>query len=95
MSYDNFEESSGNVFLDIGFDKGEAANLLIRADLMVTVEKYIKENKLTQTEAAKRMGVDQPRISKLLNGKIDLFTIDILVQMLERVDVHVTLAKAA
>lgn len=85
----------GNIFEDLGFDKAEAANLLLRAELMVMVKKYIEKNKLTQSQAAKKMKVDQPRINKLLKGKINLFTIDMLVQMLERVNIQIRLKKAA
>jgi predicted XRE-type DNA-binding protein len=84
-----------NVFEDLGFDKAESANLKIRAELMLVIKKYIEKNKLTQLKAANLMGVDQPRISKLLHGQIELFTIDILIQMLERVGVHMVLKKAA
>ncbi len=84
------ERSSGNVFLDIGFPKEEAAHLLIRSDLMSQIEQLIKERKLTQKKAAKLLGVTQPRISDLKRGKIDLFSIDALVEMLARLDVTVT-----
>ena len=84
-----------NIFDDLGFDTAEAANLRIRAELMLVIKNYIEKNKLTQLKAAKLMRVDQPRISKLLNGHIELFTIDVLVQMLERVGIHMTLKKAA
>lgn len=95
MKSTKFTPSSGNVFEDLGFDKAEAANLRIRAELMITIKRYIAKHKLTQKKAATLMGVDQPRISKLLKGHIDLFTIDILIQMLERVGVHMILKRAA
>ena len=72
----------GNVFLDIGFDPDEAANLLVRADLMMAIEDIIKARKLRQKDAAKLFGVSQPRISDIMRGKIDAFTIDSLVNML-------------
>ena len=81
----------------LGFSPAEASHLKIRADLMIAIKKYIEKNKLTQKKAAKQLGVDQPRINKLLNGHIELFTIDKLVKMLEkvdiRVDIHVSLKK--
>jgi len=80
----------GNVFLALGFPKEEAAHLLIRSDLMGQIEQLIKERKLTQKKAAKLLGVTQPRISDLKRGKIDLFSIDALVEMLARLDVTVT-----
>lgn len=72
----------GNVFLDIGFDPDEAANLLVRTDLMIDIEDIIKARGLKQKDAAKLFGVSQPRISDLLRGQIDAFTIDSLVNML-------------
>ena len=84
-----------NIFEDLGFDKAEAENLKIRAELMMQVKRYIKKNNLTQKEAALRFGVDQPRISKLMAGKIELFTIDLLIQMLAKVDIKMILREAA
>jgi predicted XRE-type DNA-binding protein len=76
--------SSGNVFEDIGFDATEAANLKLRADLMVQVRSVIEERGLTQMEAARLFAVSQPRISDIVRGKIHGFTIDALVTMLSR-----------
>ena len=84
------ERSSGNVFADIGFPPEEAAHLLIRADLMGQVRTLIAARGLTQKAAAKALGVTQPRVSDLVRGRIDLFSIDTLVEMLTRLDVAVT-----
>lgn len=80
-----------SVFDDLGLLPGEAKHLKIRSHLMIALEDYIQKHSLTQTEAAKAMGVSQPRISDLLNGKIDKFSIDQLVKMLERVSIEVML----
>jgi len=74
--------TTGSVLDDLGFSESEAENLKIRASLMRAIEKYINEKKLTQAEAAKMMHVSQPRISDLKRGKIERFTIDMLVNML-------------
>ena len=74
--------TTGSVFDDLGFSESESANLKIRAALMRVIEKYIADKKLTQSQAAKLMQVSQPRISDLIRGKIHLFTIDMLVNML-------------
>lgn len=74
--------SSGNVFRDLGFSKPEAENLKIRTDLMIRLSKLIDGRRLTQAEAARLFGVTQPRISDLVRGKIDRFSIDTLVAML-------------
>ena len=72
----------GSVFDDLGFSESESENLKIRAALMRAIEKYIADKKMTQSQAAKLMQVSQPRISDLIRGKIHLFTIDMLVNML-------------
>ena len=78
------QQSSGDVFRDIGFSPEEAANLRIRADLMVRLTKLIDARKLTQSGAAELFWVSQPRVSDLIRGKVDLFSIDMLVNMLAR-----------
>jgi predicted XRE-type DNA-binding protein len=87
--------TKGNVLDDLGFSKKEAENLKIRASLMLAIKEYIKTNHLTQTQAAKAFGVDQARINKLLRGRIELFTIDKLVNMLANVKLQVKLNIAA
>jgi predicted XRE-type DNA-binding protein len=81
--------SSGNVFADLGFEEGEAEHLRIRSALMSEVRKLIEKRGLTQAAAAKLFGVTQPRISNLVRGRIDLFGIDTLVDMLARAGIHV------
>ena len=61
--------SSGNVFRDLGFSREEAAHLLVRADLLIQVQKAIASRGLKQAEAAKTLRVTQPRISDLLRGR--------------------------
>lgn len=84
------QRSSGNVFTDLGFPKEEAAHLLIRADLMSQLKGVIEKRRLTQKEAAEALGVTQPRVSDLVRGKIHLFTIDTLVEMLTHLGEAVT-----
>ena len=81
--------SSGNVFRDLGFSKSEAENLKIRTDLMIRLSKLIDGRRLTQAEAARLFGVTQPRISDLVRGKIDRFSIDTLVAMLGHAGVRI------
>ncbi len=85
------QRSSGDVFQDLGFDADEAAHLGIRAKLMARVRKLIEERGLTQSAAAELFGVTQPRISDLVRGKIELFSIDGLVDMLARARYRVSL----
>jgi predicted XRE-type DNA-binding protein/antitoxin component of MazEF toxin-antitoxin module len=84
------QRSSGNVFTDLGFPTEEATHLLIRADLMIQLKALIEERGLTQKRAAQMLGVSQPRISDLVRGRIDLFSIDTLVEMLTHLGVDVT-----
>lgn len=80
---------ASNIFEEIGFDKAEADNLRIRSALMREIVNYINMNNLSQKKAAEVFGVNQPRISDLVRGKINKFTIDILVTMLSLVDIPV------
>jgi predicted XRE-type DNA-binding protein len=81
--------SSGNVFRDLGFSAGEAEHLLIRADLLIELQKAIGARGLTQAKAARILRVTQPRVSDVLRGRIDLFSTDSLIDMLARLGVHV------
>lgn len=87
-------KSSGNVFTDLGFPAQEAQHLTVRSDLMIQILKVIKARKLTQVQAAKLFGVTQPRVSDLVRGKIDLFSIDTLIEMLSRAGIGVKLVVA-
>ncbi len=82
-------ELSGNVFRDLGFDGGEAESLRVRARLMAPLERSIQERGITQTEAAEELGAAQARISELMNGKIQAFSIDALINMLDRAGLEV------
>jgi predicted XRE-type DNA-binding protein len=75
----------------------EAENMKLRAVLMTALRRYIETEGLSQTAAAERLGVTQPRISDLMRGKIDLFALDGLVTMASAAGLKVTLrvAKAA
>ena len=81
--------SSGNVFRDLGFSSEEATNLRIRSDLMIRLSKVIDARGLTQAQAAKVFGVTQPRISDLVRGKIDRFSVDTLIAMLGHAGISV------
>jgi len=83
------QRSSGSVFRDLGFSDDEAENLKIRTDLMVRLSKLIATRGLTQAQAARLFGVTQPRVSNLVQGKIDRFSIDTLVAMLGHAGVRV------
>jgi predicted XRE-type DNA-binding protein len=70
---------------------GEAENMKARSALMIAISEHIKHLGLTQADAAKRLGVTQPRVSDLVRGKIDLFSLDMLVNMLAAAGLRVRL----
>jgi predicted XRE-type DNA-binding protein len=88
-------ESSGNVFLDLGFPPHEAAVLLLRAELAEALRQWIESEDLTQAKAAKRLGIAQPRISEIVRGKIELMSLDYLVGLCAKAGVSVEVRMAA
>src|SRR5687767_4964209 len=83
--------STGNVFRDLGFSADEAEHLIVRADLLIALQKALTARGLTQAKAAKILHVTQPRVSDLLRGRIDLFSTDSLIDMLATLGVGVKL----
>ena len=83
-----------NVFEALEDDPSMAQNLKIRAELMNSLREFIEEEELGQKKAAEVFGVHQPRISDLMRGKINKFTIDMLVNMLARIGKSVKLQAA-
>jgi predicted XRE-type DNA-binding protein len=88
-------KSSGNVFIDLGYSPEEAAILQMRADLMDKLRKFIETKKLTQANAAKILCVSQSRVSDLIRGKWDRFSLEMLVILATRAGMHVSLKTAA
>ncbi len=88
------EPSSGNVFADLGLDNPE--ELLAKAELVQRIADIIVERKLTQVRAAKLLGVDQPKVSALLRGKLDGFSTDRLFRFLNALgrDVEIVIRPA-
>ena len=83
--------STGNVFRDLGFEAAESENLRLRSDLMIVLSKLITARRLTQAKAAAMFGVSQPRVSDLMRGRIDRFSVDTLVAMLGSAGLRVRL----
>ncbi len=77
-------KASGNLFADLGFSPLESASLQLRARLMAELIRIVRARKLTQTAAARLLGVSQPRVSALMRAKVDKFSSDALVEMLAR-----------
>ncbi len=87
--------SSGNVFIDLGYSPDEAAILQMRADLMADLRKWIKAERLTQAKAAEILGISQSRVSDLIRGKWERFSLEMLITLATRAGMHVRLKKAA
>ena len=71
----------------------DAANMKVRAELMIALQKRVESQSGTQAEKAKSLGINQPRLNDLLRGRIDKFSLDALVNIAShaglRVDLHV------
>ncbi len=85
-------KSSGNVFIDLGFPPEEAEILAMRSNLMCELERLIAERRWTQAEAAKILGIGQSRVSDLVRGKWDKFSLDMLIILMTRAGRKVDLA---
>lgn len=77
-------KGSGNVFIDLGFDPAEAEVMQLRAEVMIRTAQHLKAKGWTQAEAAKRLGITQPRVSSLLKRKVGDFSLDMLLTLAAR-----------
>lgn len=83
------EESSGNVFADLGIPEPEQA--LAKAQIASRICAIIHERGLTQAEAAKILGINQPKVSALMCGRLDGFSSDQLFRFLNALDQEVAI----
>jgi predicted XRE-type DNA-binding protein len=90
-----FEEGSGNVFLDLGFLEHEAVNLVARLKLMTQIERIIKEEGWTRQETAHVLGIRQSQVSDLMTSRSGKFTVDMLMELLDRLGRRVELTVKA
>lgn len=74
-----------NIFDAVTDNSEEASELQTRSDLMIVIRDIIDENAWNQKEAAEKLGLTQPRVSDLKNGKIEKFSIDLLMTCLFRI----------
>lgn len=79
-----FEVGSGNIFADLGLP--DAEELLLKSQIVVQLHRLIKARKLTQTAAAKRIGIGQPDLSNVLRGRFHGYSVDRLMRMLTAFD---------
>jgi predicted XRE-type DNA-binding protein len=88
---DDYRVSSGNVFADLGFPDAEELNT--KAELAIKISQTIQQRKMTQVQAAAALGVDQPKISAVVRGRLDQFSVERLCDFLIRlgydVDINV------
>ncbi len=86
----DYTVSSGNVFADLGLPNPEEA--LAKAELANKIIELIRERRLTQVQAAKVLGVDQPKVSALLRGNLTGFSLERLMRFLLRLgqDIRIT-----
>lgn len=87
--------ASRSVFYDLGFDEAEARVLEMRADLMAALRELIKKRGWTQSEAAKQLGITQPRVSALMKGVWRDFSADMLLVLATRIGLRPTLKLVA
>jgi len=84
---DKIIESSGNVFADLGLpDPGER---LLKAKLAIKIKELLEQRELTQTSTAKLLGIDQPKVSRLLRGRLSGFSVERLFDFLNRLGYNV------
>lgn len=88
-------KGSGNVFLDLGFDPAEAKVMAWRAEVMIRMEHHLKTQGWTQAEAAKRLKITQPRVSRLIKGRWQDFSLDMLLTLAARAGLQPELKLAA
>ena len=88
-------ESSGNIFLDLGFPPHEAEVMLLRAKLAEALRVWMEREGLTQAKAAKRLGITQPRVSEITRGKVELLSLDYLVGLCAKAGIAVGVRLAA
>lgn len=88
-------ESSGNIFLDLGFPPHEAKVMLLRAQLAEALRGWMEREGLTQAQTAKRLGISQPRVSEITRGKVELLSLDYLVGLCAKAGISVGVKLAA
>ena len=86
---------ANNVFLDLGFPPHEVAVMLLRCELAEALRKWIHREAISQVEAAKRLGVVQPRISEIVRNKVDKLSLDYLIGLCAKAGVSVAVKVAA
>ena len=84
---------SGNIFADLGLP--DADDLLAKANLALYIRQTIKARRLTQAKAAQILGLDQPKVSSIVNGRLDGFSTDRLMRFLNDLGCDVQISVSA
>ena len=85
MNKEPVTDSSGNVFADLGFSAEESLLLSMRVELMARFRDTIKQRGWTKQEAAEKLGIGQSRVSDLMRGKWEKFSLDMLITLITRI----------
>ncbi len=96
MTADNIvHDSSGNVFADLGIENAD--EYMAKSQLAAEILGIVQRRRLTQAQAAKLLGIRQPKVSELLRGRFDGFSTDRLIRFITRLgyDVQIKLSKAS
>lgn len=88
-------ESSGNAFVDLGFDDAEAEVMALRVELTARLREWASQEGLTQAEAARKLQVTQPHVSALVKGVWKDFSVDMLLILAARAGLHPKVRLAA
>lgn len=84
-----FEESSGNVFADLGLENAD--ELFTRGKIGIQVLRLLRQRNLKQREISDLLGIPQPEVSRLMNGEFQRFSEGKLLIFLKRLDTEITL----
>lgn len=85
------DQSSGNIFKDLGFPDEVAEEELLKAELGAEIFRILEERQLTQVEAAKLLGVKQPEIARLKAAKLSYYSVERLMRFLKALNCEVSI----
>src|SRR5208282_5016168 len=89
------QQTFANVWDALENTQAEAASMTMRSNVIIAIERRVRGWNVTQTEAARRLGVTQPRLNDLLRGRVQNFSLDALIDLAARAGLSVRLDIAA
>ncbi len=84
-------QTFANVWEALEDDPVIAANMTMRSDLLIALQHRVENWKVTQAQAARRLAITQPRLNDLVRGRINKFSLDMLINLARRAGIHVSL----